>query len=119
MEFKFSCPNCGQHIATTEEFVGAHVSCPGCSRPITIPMPGIPLAPAGRKRGIKLLGLMVAIGLVLGGAAGFYLGRAWPDVIPWRKPATPALPPAAYIGNVYVDKDNEDGLKIRVVLHDD
>ena len=41
MEFKFSCPNCGQHITASSEEVGVHTACPTCSSPLDIPAPKI------------------------------------------------------------------------------
>lgn len=39
MEFKFSCPNCGQHLAVTSEHVGVRMTCPACSGPFDVPAP--------------------------------------------------------------------------------
>jgi hypothetical protein len=41
VEFKFSCPHCGQHIAATAEFIGAQINCPTCSRPFEVPSPSL------------------------------------------------------------------------------
>jgi hypothetical protein len=54
-EFKFSCPNCGQHIAADEGWSGASIQCPKCASPIVVPRlavaapvaaPPAPMAPA-------------------------------------------------------------------------
>ncbi len=39
MEFKFSCPNCGQRIAATLDQIGARGMCPTCSSPFDVPAP--------------------------------------------------------------------------------
>ena len=39
MEFKFSCPHCGQHIAATHEYIGVQANCPTCSQPFEVPTP--------------------------------------------------------------------------------
>jgi len=36
-EFKFSCPNCQQNIAATNEYCGLQINCPGCNAVITVP----------------------------------------------------------------------------------
>ena len=38
-DFKFSCPNCDQHIAYDESYYGVQINCPACSTPIKIPVP--------------------------------------------------------------------------------
>jgi DNA-directed RNA polymerase subunit RPC12/RpoP len=38
-EFKFNCPNCGQHIMAATEWSGLGISCPSCYNRITIPPP--------------------------------------------------------------------------------
>ena len=37
-EFKFSCPSCGQHISTTQEYAGVESTCPTCSQPFVVPV---------------------------------------------------------------------------------
>lgn len=44
MEFTFSCPSCGQHIAATSEYVGIRTTCPTCSHPFDVPAPETPQA---------------------------------------------------------------------------
>jgi hypothetical protein len=36
-EFKFSCPNCDQHIAADESWSGAQIQCPKCQSQIVVP----------------------------------------------------------------------------------
>lgn len=38
-EFKFDCPQCGQHILVATDWVGLGISCPSCQSRITIPVP--------------------------------------------------------------------------------
>ena len=41
--FKFGCPQCGQHIAASDDLVGSQASCPNCNAAITIPTrPALP-----------------------------------------------------------------------------
>jgi hypothetical protein len=57
-EFKFSCPQCGQHIECDTGYSGAQINCPSCQQAIVVPQaprftaaptapPGPPLAPPG------------------------------------------------------------------------
>jgi len=40
-QFKFSCPQCQQHLQCDEEFSGREIQCPGCHHLIRIPpVPG-------------------------------------------------------------------------------
>jgi hypothetical protein len=40
-EFKFSCPQCQQHLQCDEQFSGREIQCPGCNHLIRIPpIPG-------------------------------------------------------------------------------
>lgn len=41
MDFKFSCPSCGQHIAVTGADVGTSANCPSCNAALTIPPPSL------------------------------------------------------------------------------
>jgi hypothetical protein len=38
-ELRFSCPHCGQHIAGSEEYVGATLDCPNCQQSFTLTDP--------------------------------------------------------------------------------
>lgn len=44
-EFKFSCPQCGQHIQCDTGYVGANINCPACQRAITVPQSPVADAP--------------------------------------------------------------------------
>ncbi len=57
-EFKFSCPQCGQHIQCDTGYAGAQINCPSCQQSIVVPqaphsaaappaMPVPPPAPVG------------------------------------------------------------------------
>ena len=57
-EFKFSCPQCGQHIQCDTGYAGAQINCPSCQQSIVVPpaphsaaappaMPAPPPAPVG------------------------------------------------------------------------
>ena len=40
-QFKFSCPQCEQHLQCDEQFSGREIQCPGCHHLIRIPpVPG-------------------------------------------------------------------------------
>jgi len=40
-EFKFACPQCGQHLKCDEEFSGREIECPACHVLMRIPpVPG-------------------------------------------------------------------------------
>lgn len=36
-DFKFSCPNCDQHLNVDDGWVGHQIACPGCQSQITVP----------------------------------------------------------------------------------
>lgn len=38
-EFKFNCPQCGQHILVAAQWSGLVISCPSCQGRITVPQP--------------------------------------------------------------------------------
>ena len=61
-DFKFSCPNCGQHISANEAWSGRQIQCPSCQREITVPQmapaPGAAQpAPAAPPPAVRLSGL--------------------------------------------------------------
>jgi hypothetical protein len=40
-QYKFSCPQCQQHLQCDEQFAGREIQCPGCHHLIRIPpIPG-------------------------------------------------------------------------------
>ena len=43
-EFKFSCPQCGQHLSGNEQWSGHQIQCPTCATTLTVP--GTVAAPA-------------------------------------------------------------------------
>jgi hypothetical protein len=43
-EFKFSCPQCGQHLSGNEQWSGHQIQCPACATTLTVP--GTVAAPA-------------------------------------------------------------------------
>jgi hypothetical protein len=43
-EFKFSCPQCGQHLSGNEQWSGHQIQCPTCATTLTVP--GVLLPPA-------------------------------------------------------------------------
>ncbi len=78
-EFKFTCPQCKQHIACDTTYVGTQINCPVCGQAIIVPpMPPAVAGPGERTIQIKvstlrkaaLVGLCVL--LVAGGAAIAY-----------------------------------------------
>lgn len=38
-DFKFACPNCGQHLRCSVRHVGRQILCPKCQRRLAIPDP--------------------------------------------------------------------------------
>ena len=48
-DFKFSCPQCGQHIQCDLGYAGAHINCPSCHQSIVVPpAPQLAAAPSAR-----------------------------------------------------------------------
>ncbi len=43
-EFKFACPECGQHIAAEESCGGTQIQCPTCQAAIFVPRVAVPIA---------------------------------------------------------------------------
>jgi len=70
-EFKFSCPNCDQHIACDDEWVGAQIRCPTCQAELTVPAPAPPPPAVG----------------VSGPAVAPAARPAWPPSAPVAAPA--------------------------------
>jgi DNA-directed RNA polymerase subunit RPC12/RpoP len=74
-EFKFTCPQCKQHIACDTTYVGSQINCPACRQAIIVPpMPPAVASPGERTiqikvstlRTVALVGLCVL--LAVGGA---------------------------------------------------
>ena len=57
-EFKFSCPQCGQHIACDVGYGGAQINCPTCKQAIVVPQPApaavAPPAPPPRPSALSI-----------------------------------------------------------------
>ena len=66
-EMKFSCPQCGQHIACDDAWAGQQLECPGCHNGIVVPQIHRPLtaasAPALAKEPAKFTGAKLASGV--------------------------------------------------------
>ena len=45
-EFKFSCPQCGQHIQCDTLWSGRQINCPACQQPLVVPSLGPPVIEA-------------------------------------------------------------------------
>ncbi len=56
-EYKFSCPNCGQHLTATEAWSGTQTECPACHQRFTVPKPPMSsAAPAARSAALAAAG---------------------------------------------------------------
>jgi type II secretory pathway pseudopilin PulG len=73
-EFKFACPDCGQHIAASEEHTGAQVVCPGCNTPLIVPAAAVVAAPRP-SLGLKIGRVLAAVYVVL--VCLFVCWRVW------------------------------------------
>ena len=49
VEFKFSCPQCGQHIQCGVSYAGIQINCPVCQQSIVVPQPPTSSTPAFRR----------------------------------------------------------------------
>jgi Domain of unknown function (DUF4190) len=45
-DFKFNCPNCGQHLSGDERYSGLQITCPACAKPLVVPSAPTAAAPA-------------------------------------------------------------------------
>ena len=74
-EFKFTCPQCKQHIQCDISYIGSPINCPACRQSIIVPPSSqSPVAPAGRVSKVKLsalrniliagLGALLAAGII-------------------------------------------------------
>ncbi len=80
-EFKFSCPQCRQHIQCDTSYAGMQIDCPVCQKPIAVPQPplavsAVPPPVAVRScamRNVLLIAaaVLVLVGLVFVGWFGF------------------------------------------------
>lgn len=84
-EFKFSCPNCGQHLAATPAWYGQSLKCPACQQDLIVPMPAGMGAPAPN--------VAPSAPPAPGGGPGLRFSRAAPPATvetPWRQGAAVA-----------------------------
>ena len=44
-EFRFSCPQCGQHILGDTQWSGREINCPACQQTLVVPSPEPPAPP--------------------------------------------------------------------------
>ncbi len=92
--FKFAC-NCGKRLAAYDWMVGQVITCPKCSRTLTVPTPfqgeehlaemiekgyqanrrkiGIPVDPAEKRRTALFVFALIALVIVLAAAAYLFL----------------------------------------------
>ena len=78
-EFKFPCPQCGQHIQCDTGYVGMQIDCPICKRVILVPQPPRPAdAPAVSAKSQTMRNVLaitavvvVLVGLVISGWFGY------------------------------------------------
>jgi hypothetical protein len=80
-EFKFSCPQCAQHILCDTSYAGMQIDCPICKQAIVVPQPpraasAVQRAVPAKSRTLRnvfvIAGLMVVLaGLVIGGWYGY------------------------------------------------
>ncbi|MBI3879086.1 MAG: hypothetical protein HY301_03365 [Verrucomicrobia bacterium] len=45
MNYKFSCPQCGQHFSCTSTHAGTQIQCHACKTQITVPQPPVDVRP--------------------------------------------------------------------------
>jgi hypothetical protein len=95
-EFKFSCPQCGQHILCDTSYSGMQIDCPICKQNIVVPQPPRAVAatsvPAKSKtlRNVLLIAaaVLVLAGLLIGGRYGYStykIRKAGRNLIGWWK----------------------------------
>jgi hypothetical protein len=53
-EFKFSCPQCGQHILCDMEWGGREINCPACQQTLVVPSLGPPAIEAPAATGPRI-----------------------------------------------------------------
>ena len=94
-EFKFTCPQCKQHIQCDSGYVGSQINCPACQQAIVVPLQPPTVVPPGertiqikvsllRKMALIGAGALLAVGI---GAAIFYFfgsstGTVWKEWSP-------------------------------------
>jgi hypothetical protein len=88
-EFKFSCPQCGQHIQCDTGYAGMQIDCPICQKPIVVPQPPV----REKSRILRNVLFIAAAVLVLAGllVVGWYgystykIRNAGKNLIGWWK----------------------------------
>jgi autotransporter-associated beta strand protein len=80
-EYKFGCPQCGQHILCTDAYIGTQINCPNCQKAIIVtrpkgaaPRPMIQSARVGGSSGPSVLRIAVISAVALGVCLGLTLG---------------------------------------------
>jgi hypothetical protein len=53
-EFKFSCPQCGQHILCDPRWSGSEINCPACQQTLVVPAVGPPVIEAPAATGPRI-----------------------------------------------------------------
>jgi hypothetical protein len=53
-EFKFSCPQCGQHILCGTQWSGRQINCPACQQALVVPTVGPPVVEAPAATGPRI-----------------------------------------------------------------
>jgi ribosomal protein S27E len=53
-EFKFSCPQCGQHILCDTQWSGREINCPACQQALAVPSLGPPVIEAPAATGPRI-----------------------------------------------------------------
>jgi DNA-directed RNA polymerase subunit RPC12/RpoP len=87
-EFKFSCPQCGQHLSGNEQWSGHQIRCPTCATTLTVP--GVIPAPTTAAAVPKSLVPQppVSHGAKLAAGATQVARSTNPGPMPLRQPAT-------------------------------
>jgi autotransporter-associated beta strand protein len=80
-EYKFGCPQCGQHILCTEAYIGTQINCPNCQKAIMVSRPrgaappaASPPAPVERRSTASVLRIAVIAAIACGLCAGLVIG---------------------------------------------
>jgi autotransporter-associated beta strand protein len=81
-EYKFGCPQCGQHILCTDAYIGTQINCPNCQKAIIVsrpkaaaaPQAAIQPAPVERRSSSSILRIAVIAAIACGVCAGLVIG---------------------------------------------
>jgi hypothetical protein len=83
MDYVVACPNCSGHLKVSDRMIGFTVTCPRCGNPCIPDPPPWSMPTPEAKTGTRLarliqilppLSIGLLLGLLLGGAGGFYFG---------------------------------------------